>query len=217
VNSWQWIVKGRVSNLLAKTKQTGVARQAYRYMTVLDIVTLPDKILRERTLPVTRFDEELQQLIDDMIETMREAPGVGLAAPQIGQSIKLTVIETLAEIDEEGNEIEESRDLYVIANPEIVWTSRESVNGIEGCLSIPGYVGEVDRFESIRVRAQDRYGKKIKLRLHDWTARIFQHEIDHLNGVLYIDRLTEPENLWTEEEFEAMQDQRDEEEPVMDG
>lgn len=186
-------------------------------MTVLDIVTLPDKILRERTLPVTRFDEELQQLIDDMIETMREAPGVGLAAPQIGQSIKLTVIETLAEIDEEGNEIEESRDLYVIANPEIVWTSRESVNGIEGCLSIPGYVGEVDRFESIRVRAQDRYGKKIKLRLHDWTARIFQHEIDHLNGVLYIDRLTEPENLWTEEEFEAMQDQRDEEEPVMDG
>jgi peptide deformylase len=186
-------------------------------MTVLDIVTLPEKILRERTLPVTRFDGELQRLIDDMIETMREAPGVGLAAPQIGQSIKLSVIETLAEVDEEGNEIEGSRDLYVIANPEIVWSSRKSVDGIEGCLSIPGYVGEVERFESIRVRAQDRYGNKIKLRLHDWTARIFQHEIDHLNGVLYIDRLTEAENLWTEEEFEAMQEERDEEEPVMDG
>ena len=186
-------------------------------MTVLDIVTLPDKILRERTLPVTRFDEELQQLIDDMIETMRDAPGVGLAAPQIGRSIKLTVIETLAELDEDGNEIEGSRDLYVIANPEIVWTSRNSVDGIEGCLSIPGYVGEVERFESIRVRAQDRHGKKIKLRLHDWTARIFQHEIDHLNGVLYIDLLTEPENLWTEEEFEAMQKESGEEEAVMEG
>ncbi|NCF68971.1 MAG: peptide deformylase [Chloroflexi bacterium] len=184
-------------------------------MSVLDIVTLPDKVLRERTLPVTRFDEALQQLIDDMIDTMREAPGVGLAAPQIGRSIKLTVIETLADVDEEGNEIDGSRDLYVIANPEIVWTSRKRVKGIEGCLSIPGYVGEVERFESIRVRAQDRNGKKIKLRLHDWTARIFQHEIDHLNGVLYIDRLTDPENLWTEEAYEAMQEAGDEEETAV--
>jgi peptide deformylase len=184
-------------------------------MSVLDIVTLPDKVLRERTLPVTRFDEALQQLIDDMIDTMREAPGVGLAAPQIGRSIKLTVIETLADVDEEGNEIDGSRDLYVIANPEIVWTSRKRVKGIEGCLSIPGYVGEVERFESIRVRAQDRNGKKIKLRLHDWRARIFQHEIDHLNGVLYIDRLTDPENLWTEEAYEAMQEAGDEEETAV--
>ncbi|UCC51685.1 MAG: peptide deformylase [Anaerolineaceae bacterium] len=184
-------------------------------MSVLDIVTLPDKVLRERTLPVTRFDEALQQLIDDMIDTMREAPGVGLAAPQIGRSIKLTVIETLADVDEEGNEIDGSRDLYVIANPEIVWTSRKRVKGIEGCLSIPGYVGEVERFESIRVRAQDRNGKKIKLRLHDWTARIFQHEIDHLNGVLYIDRLTDPENLWTEEAYEAMQEAGGEEETAV--
>jgi peptide deformylase len=125
------------------------------------------------------------------------------------------VIETLADVDEEGNEIDGSRDLYVIANPEIVWTSRKRVKGIEGCLSIPGYVGEVERFESIRVRAQDRNGKKIKLRLHDWTARIFQHEIDHLNGVLYIDRLTDPENLWTEEAYEAMQEAGDEEETAV--
>ncbi len=181
-------------------------------MTVLDIVTLPDKILRNRTQSVTRYDEALQQLIDDMIETMREAPGVGLAAPQIGQSLKLTVIETLPELDDEGNEIEGSRDLYVITNPEIVWTSRKTVDGIEGCLSIPGYLGEVGRYDSIRVRAQDRYGKKIKLRLNGWTARIFQHEIDHLNGVLYIDRLTDQENFWTEEEFEAMQRAAEEEE-----
>lgn len=181
-------------------------------MTVLDIVTLPNKILRDRTKPVTNYDAQLQQLIDDMIETMRDAPGVGLAAPQIGRSIKLTVIETLADLDEDGNEIEGSRDLYVITNPEIVSTSRKMVDGIEGCLSIPGYLGEVERNESIRVRAQDRHGKKIKLRLSGWTARIFQHEIDHLNGVLYIDRLTDPENFWTEEEFDAMREAADEEE-----
>lgn len=181
-------------------------------MTLLDIVTLPDKILRNRTQPVANYDDDLQQLVDDMIETMREAPGVGLAAPQIGRSIKLTVIETLPELDEDGSEIEDSRDLYVISNPEIVWTSRKMVKGIEGCLSIPGYVGEVERYESIRVRAQDRHGKKIKLRLNGWTARIFQHEIDHLNGVLYIDRLTDQANFWTEEEFDAMQEAADEEE-----
>ncbi len=181
-------------------------------MTLLDIVTLPRKILRSRTQPVAQFDDQLQRLIDDMIETMREAPGVGLAAPQIGRSIKLTVIETLPELDEDGNEIETSRELYVIANPEIVWTSRSVVDGIEGCLSIPGYLGEVERYESIRVRAQDRHGKKIKLRLNGWTARIFQHEIDHLNGVLYIDRLTDQDNFWTEEEFEAIQRAAEEEE-----
>lgn len=181
-------------------------------MTILNIVTLPNKILRNRTLPLSTYDDQMQVLIDDMIETMRDAPGVGLAAPQIGRSIKLTVIETLPDLDEDGNEIEGSRDLYVITNPEIVWTSRSTVDGIEGCLSIPGYLGEVERFESIRVRAQDRHGKKIKLRLEGWTARIFQHEIDHLNGVLYIDRLTDPENFWTEKEFDAMQESAEEEE-----
>ena len=185
-------------------------------MTLLDIVTLPEKILRQKARPVTLFDEELQQLIDDMIETMRDAPGVGLAAPQIGRPLRLTVIETLPEVDEEGNEIEESRELYVIANPEIVWTSRQMVDGIEGCLSIPGYLGEVDRHQSIRVRAQDRHGKPIKLKVSGWTARIFQHEIDHLNGVLYIDRLTEPENFWTEAEFEALEQASDEEETAAD-
>jgi peptide deformylase len=118
-------------------------------------------------------------------------------------------------VDEEGNEIEGTRDLYVIANPKIVWTSRNSVDGIEGCLSIPGYVGEVERYDAIRVRAQDRYGKKIKLKVQGWTARIFQHEIDHLDGVLFIDRLTEPENLWTEEEFDAMQGADDQEEALI--
>lgn len=170
-------------------------------MTVLDIVTLPSPMLRQKARPVTRFDKDLQTLIDNMIETMRAAPGVGLAAPQVGHPLRLSVIETLPQVDDEGNEIEGTRELYVITNPEIIWSSREMVDGVEGCLSIPGYVGEVTRHESVRVRAQDRYGKKIRLRLHGWTARIFQHEIDHLNGVLYIDKLTAPENFWTEEEF----------------
>ncbi|MBE2222534.1 MAG: peptide deformylase [Anaerolineae bacterium] len=175
-------------------------------MSILEIVTLPNAILRQKVRPVTQFDDELQTLIDDMIETMRSANGVGLAAPQIGENRQLAVIESLPEYDEDDNEIPDSRDLFVIVNPDIVWNSRDTEDGIEGCLSIPGYLGEVERPLSIRVRAQDRYGKKIKLKLGGWTARIFQHEIDHLNGVLYIDKLTAPENLWTEEEFHAQFD-----------
>ena len=180
-------------------------------MSTLDIVTLPNEILRQKTRPVTAFDDDLQQLIDNMIETMRAANGVGLAAPQIGLPLRLAVIETLPEYDDEGEAIEDTRDLYVIVNPEIVWESREEVTGIEGCLSIPGYLGEVYRATAIRVRAQDRNGKKIKLRLKGWDARIFQHEIDHLNGVLYIDKLSDPDNFWTEEAYFAEM-QGDEEE-----
>jgi peptide deformylase len=172
----------------------------------LEIVTLPNQVLRHKTLPVKKYDDDLQTLIDEMIEKMREANGVGLAAPQVDYSFRLAVIESLPEEDDDGNEVDGSRTLYVIVNPEIVWKSRELVDGIEGCLSIPGYLGEVTRHESIRVRAQDRYGNKIRLRLKGWTARIFQHEIDHLDGVLFIDKLTAPENFWTEEEFYAMQE-----------
>jgi len=184
-------------------------------MAVLDIVTLPKSILRQKTRPVTRFDAELQKLIDDMIETMRTANGVGLAAPQVGQPLRLAVVESLPKVDDEGNEIENSRELFVIINPEIVWESRDVVDGIEGCLSIPGYVGEVARSQLVRVRGQDRTGKKTRWRLNGWTARIFQHEIDHLNGVLYIDRLTDPQNLWTEEEFKEMQEKEEEESQTM--
>lgn len=177
-------------------------------MSKLPIVTIPAGGLREKTRPVTQFDAQLQQLIDDMIETMREANGVGLAAPQIGRPLKLAVIETLPEEDDEGNEIDGTRDLFVIINPEIFWISKETTKGLEGCLSIPGYLGEVERADSIRVRGLDRHGRKFRLRFDDWDARIFQHEIDHLNGILYIDKLTAPENIWTEEEFEAMREAR---------
>lgn len=172
-------------------------------MTNLEILTLPDPVLRQEAAPVTRFNDELQALIDQMLPTMRAANGVGLAAPQVGRSLRVAIIETLPKVDDEGNEIEDSRELFVMVNPKITWRSPKMVEGIEGCLSIPGYLGEVGRHEAIRVAAQDRHGKKVSLRLKGWTARIFQHEIDHLNGVLYIDRLTDPANFWTEEEFQA--------------
>ncbi|HSH02962.1 MAG TPA: peptide deformylase [Anaerolineae bacterium] len=178
-------------------------------MTVLDIITPQNPILRQKAKTITRFDDDLQQLIDDMIETMRDAPGVGLAAPQVARSLRLAVIETPLEQDEEGNDIPESHQLYVIINPEITWRSRQTTDGIEGCLSIPGYVGEVERHDEIRVRALNRHGKRIRLKLKDWPARIFQHEIDHLDGVLYIDRLTDPENIWTEKEFYAPDEDED--------
>lgn len=178
-------------------------------MTVLDIVSLPASILRQKTRPVTVFDDELQTLIDNMIETMREANGVGLAAPQINLPISLTVIEGLPKEDDEGNEIPDSRQLFAVVNPKIVWYSQDVDDGIEGCLSIPGYLGEVERPDAIRIRAQNRHGKKIKMRLTGWTARIFQHEIDHLNGVLYIDKLTAPENFWTDAEFNQMQEEEE--------
>lgn len=173
---------------------------------MLEIQKLNSPILRKKTRKVTEFNRELQTLIDNMIETMREAQGVGLAGPQVDEQLRLTVIETLPDRDEEGEEIEGSRDLFVLVNPEIVWESDEMVSGIEGCLSIPGFVGEVDRHKSIRVKAQDRKGKKLRLRFNGWTARIVQHEVDHLDGVLYIDKLTDPENFWSEEEFMEMQE-----------
>ncbi len=167
-------------------------------MTLRQIVTLPEPVLRRKAKPVTKFDKNLQTLIDDMIETMREAPGVGLAAPQVGVSEQLAVIEYAEEEDdedetegaEENSKPSKPKQLFVIVNPEIVKASEEKVNGIEGCLSIPGLVGEVERHETIQVKGLNRFGKPLKLKVDGWMARIFQHEIDHLNGVLFTDLAT---------------------------
>jgi peptide deformylase len=167
-------------------------------MALREIVTLPEPVLRRKAKPITKFDKELQTLIDDMIETMREAPGVGLAAPQVGVSERLAVIEYSEDEDdedetegaEENPKPAKPKQLYVIINPEIVKASEEKVNGIEGCLSIPGLVGEVERHEALHVKALNRHGKPVKLKVDGWLARIFQHEIDHLNGVLFTDLST---------------------------
>jgi peptide deformylase len=154
------------------------------------IVTLPDPVLRRKARPVSAFDKQLQALIDDMVETMRQAPGVGLAAPQVGVSERLIVIE-YADPPEEGEEEQEVKPkLYVIANPEIVKTSEEKVLGVEGCLSIPGLVGEVERHAMIQVKGLNRRGQPMKVKAEGWLARIFQHEIDHINGVVFPDRAT---------------------------
>ncbi len=156
------------------------------------IVTLPEPILRRKARPVTAFDKNLQTLIDDMIETMREAPGVGLAAPQIGIPDRLIVIEYADPPEDEDEEEpkEVKPKLYVMANPEIVKTSEEKVLGVEGCLSIPGLVGEVERFSMVQVKGLNRRGKPMKVKAEGWLARIFQHEIDHVNGVVFPDRAT---------------------------
>lgn len=152
-------------------------------MTLQTIYTYEEDVLRQKAQPVETFDEELQILVDDMIETMRVAPGVGLAAPQIGVSKQVIVVEFGDEDDETVPE-----QLFVVVNPEIVRQSNDTVLGVEGCLSVPGFVGEVERAQVVTVRGQDQYGKKVKIRAQGWLARIFQHEIDHVNGVLYTDR-----------------------------
>ncbi len=155
-------------------------------MTLRQIITLPDPVLRRKARPVTRFDNELQTLIDDMIETMREAPGVGLAAPQVGVSLRVIVVEYAQ--DEENED--PPKKLYVLVNPEIKTASEETEAGTEGCLSVPGWQGEVERSLVVTVKGRTRRGQPIKVKAKDWMARIFQHEIDHINGVVFTDRAT---------------------------
>ncbi|MCX8063161.1 MAG: peptide deformylase [Anaerolineales bacterium] len=167
-------------------------------MALREIVTHPNNILRRKALKVEKFDKELQNLIEDMIETMRAEPGVGLAAPQVAVPLRLIVVE----YGEDENP-DSSPKLYVMANPEITRASTETELGVEGCLSIPGYVGEVERAVEIVVRGQNRFGKPMKVKAKDWLARIFQHEIDHLNGILFIDRT---DKVWkVEDEKETAQ------------
>jgi len=164
-------------------------------MALRKIYTFSEKVLRQEAETVDRFDDDLKLLIADMVDTMREAPGVGLAAPQIGVSKRVIVVEF-------GHEEDESipKQLYAVVNPEIVRMSEETVSGIEGCLSVPGFIGEVDRARVVTVKGQDSEGKPITIRAEGWLARIFQHEIDHVNGILYTDRA---ENIWKPEPEET--------------
>jgi peptide deformylase len=167
-------------------------------MTIKPILSFNDNGLRQEAQPVDEFNEDLRNLVEDMIDTMRAAPGVGLAAPQIGVSKRVIVVEF-------GNEDDEliPETLYVLVNPEIIQQSKNNVSGIEGCLSVPGYAGEVERAEVVTVRGKDQFGKKVKIRAHGWLARIFQHEIDHINGILYTDRA---DQIWqpTQEETDTI-------------
>lgn len=156
-------------------------------MSLRKIVTLPDPVLRRKARPLTKIDKDLGILVDDMVETMREAPGVGLAAPQIGLSERLIVVEYYEREEDEENE-DAPKKVWAVINPEIVKTSEEKLMGVEGCLSIPGLLGEVERHAEVQVKGLNRHGKPMKIKAKGWLARIFQHEIDHLNGVLFPDR-----------------------------
>jgi len=158
-------------------------------MTIREIRVIDDPVLRRKARKVDKLTPEIRQLIEDLIETMRDAPGVGLAAPQVGVSERVIVVEYAEEADDDADDQPARKKLYVLVNPEIVWSSDEMVDGTEGCLSIPGWMGDVTRHEAIAVKGLNRSGQRVKINARGWLARIFQHEIDHLDGVLYIDRL----------------------------
>lgn len=151
-------------------------------MALLSIITLPDPKLRLVSRKIERVDAPLQRLIDDMIETMHKAPGVGLAAIQIAEPIRLLVV------DVAGKDEPPAPQAFV--NPEIVWSSDERRTYEEGCLSIPEYYADIERPASIRVRALDKQGAEREVLAEGLLATVLQHEIDHLDGVLFIDHLS---------------------------
>ena len=164
-------------------------------MALREIVFVPKEILRRKARPVTDYGQDLQTLIDDMVDTMREAPGVGLAAPQIDVPLRLIVVEYGDEEDEDV-----PPKLYIVVNPEIERPSHSTLTATEACLSIPGFAGDVERNESVTVKGVSRRGQPIKIKAKGWLARIFQHEVDHLNGILFTDRA---ERVWRLEEADA--------------
>ncbi|MBC7870265.1 MAG: peptide deformylase [Chitinophagaceae bacterium] len=160
-------------------------------MTIRPIIKTDNPILRKKAIKVISFDVKFQELVDDMIETVIDAPGVGLAAPQVAVSQRLIVVR-LPDDEESKKEYGDLAGvIYVVANPKIIKASKKMVDGVEACLSIPGYYGDVDRHEEVIVTGQDRHGKEFRIKAKDWLARVFQHEIDHLDGQLYIDIATD--------------------------
>ncbi len=181
-------------------------------MSIRKIVTVPSPLLREKAKAVRQITPDIETLIDDMIDTMREAPGVGLAAPQVGVGMQVIVVEYAEgsenadaepDADEDTEPAPKPKKLYAVINPEITRQSKETELGNEGCLSIPDYMGEVERYNTVTVKGIDRHGKSFKLKTKGWMARIFQHEIDHINGVLFIDRTEKVWKMEPEEEQEA--------------
>ncbi len=151
-------------------------------MSILKIYEYPDPVLRKRTDKITTFDETLAKLVEDMAETMYNAPGIGLAAPQIGQSIKLIVVDITMNIDDE-------KDYMVMLNPVIVGQEGSQLDE-EGCLSVPELTANVKRYKGITVSYQDLEGHTKELSTEDRFSVVLQHEIDHLNGVLFLDHLS---------------------------
>jgi len=153
-------------------------------MAVLQIRTLPNPVLRQKAKRVTRIDKSIHKLIDDMIDTLRADPNrAGLAAPQVGVLLRIAVIEV------------PEQELITLINPEIVKKEGERIVQ-EGCLSVPGYFAEIKRAVTVKVKAQDRYGKQFRLKAQGLLAQALEQEIEHLDGVLYIDHLESSDKLF---------------------
>ncbi len=152
----------------------------------MKIITKPNPVLKKISQPYEgKFDEELQKLIQRMFQIMKKNQGIGLAAPQIGKNLQIAVIEV-------------NKKKYVLINPKIIRKSQEQVETDEGCLSVPKIWGKVKRSSQVKVRAKNQFGKKISLKAEGLLAVVIQHEIDHLNGILFIDR-ADPKTIRREE------------------
>jgi len=151
-------------------------------MTVRTILTYPDKFLRQKTLPVNVFDDNLHNLIEDMIETMYDEPGVGLAAIQVGSNQSVIVYDVTQEDGE--------RQAEALINPQIVYREGSVLSEGEGCLSVPDFRADVKRDARIQVQGMDRHGNPVEMDVDGFRAIVLQHEIDHLNGILFIDRIS---------------------------
>lgn len=149
---------------------------------VRPILTFEHPVLREKSKKVTRIDASIQRLLDDLTETMIDAPGAGLAANQIGVALRVCVVKG------------DDKQIWGLVNPELVKGEGTQV-GYEGCLSYPGWVGEVARHETVVVKGRNRRGKEVRIKSTGFTARAFQHELDHLDGILFTDRLTSLDTL----------------------
>lgn len=147
-------------------------------------------MLRQKAKKVSRIDTSIVRLLDDLTETMLAAPGAGLAAPQIGVSLRVCVVKG------------DDNQIWGLVNPELVKGQGVQV-GYEGCLSYPGWLGEVARYETVTVKGRNRHGKEVRIKSSGFTARAFQHEIDHLDAILFIDRLTSLDSLRRVEDLEA--------------
>ncbi len=165
-------------------------------MSIKPIILIPDPILRVHSKPVEQVDDQLRGFLDDMLDTMYDAPGIGLAAIQVGEPLRVVTVdvspkaENGQENDDAAEDIEPAKNPIFLINPEIVWQSDETSVYEEGCLSIPEYYADVERPESCRVKFVDREGKQQELEASGILATCIQHEVDHLDGVLFVDHIS---------------------------
>ncbi|OGF55543.1 MAG: peptide deformylase [Candidatus Fraserbacteria bacterium RBG_16_55_9] len=158
-----------------------------------EIHLYPDPVLRQRSEPILKLDDEIRALADEMVETLILRVGYGLAAPQVSVTKRLIIVDV-------------EDELYIVANPEIVKMSAEKVLGIEGCLSIPGIETEIERAKQVRVEGLTLQNEKISVDAEGLLARVFQHEVDHLNGILFIDHVGRAKRQLLLKEYEKLKD-----------